>query len=277
MKVKFYDKKLIKSFYGVVSILSTLFSVLLVFYTMNEIEKKLSFFFLVISLVVVYLILWWHFNKIKKIDLSIDNSKLIVTEGDIFKQNGLKAIAFNEYFDTVVDNKIISDSSLNGIYIKKFITDVKKLDEYIDNYDFSQDSECGYNQDRKVGKKKKFSIGTICLYDDEYILTAFSRFDENNRAYLSMADYLTFLIRFWDQVNIVYAQRSVSVPVFGSGITRIKGHSYISDEDLLKIMIWTFKISEMKFKHPAQLRIIISKSNIDKINLFDVKGTKNGL
>jgi hypothetical protein len=52
-----------------------------------------------------------------------------------------------------------------------------------------------------------------------------------------MPEYLGFLITFWDKVNIVYGQRSVSVPIFGSGITRIKEHRGISDEDLLKIMI----------------------------------------
>lgn len=43
--------------------------------------------------------------------------------------------------------------------------------------------------------------------------------------------------------------------IFGSGITRIKGHKTISDEDLLKIMLWTFRISEMRFKYPAKLTI----------------------
>lgn len=92
-----------------------------------------------------------------------------------------------------------------------------------------------------------------------------------------MPKYLSFLIKFWDKVNKIYAQKSVSVPIFGSGITRIKEHRNISDEDLLKVMLWTFRISEMRFKHPAKLTIVIHKSKMDKINLLDIKSARNGL
>lgn len=92
-----------------------------------------------------------------------------------------------------------------------------------------------------------------------------------------MPEYLSFLINFWDRVNRVYAQKSVSVPIFGSGITRIKEHTNISDEDLLKIMLWTFRISEMRFKYPAKLAIIIHEDKMNTINLLDIKSANNGL
>lgn len=92
-----------------------------------------------------------------------------------------------------------------------------------------------------------------------------------------MPEYLEFLIKFWDKVNKVYAQKSVSVPIFGSGITRIKEHKNITDEELLKIMLWTFRISEMRFKHPAKLTIVIHEDKIDQISLLDLKLARNGL
>ena len=122
----------------------------------------------------------------------------------------------------------------------------------------------------------RHQIGTICIYKD-FLLTAFSKFDDDNKAVLTMPEYLEFLINFWDKVNNVYAQQSVSTPIFGSGITRIKGHKNISDEDLLKIMLWTFRISEMRFKYPAKLTVVIHKDKIDKINLLDIKSAKNGV
>ena len=92
-----------------------------------------------------------------------------------------------------------------------------------------------------------------------------------------MPEYLEFLINFWDRVNNVYAQKSVSTTIFGSGITRINGHKNIADEDLLKIMLWTFRISEMRFKYPAKLTIVIHKDKIDQINLLDIKSVRNGV
>jgi hypothetical protein len=92
-----------------------------------------------------------------------------------------------------------------------------------------------------------------------------------------MPEYLRFLIKFWDRVNRIYAQKSVSVPIFGSGTTRINEHKDISDEDLLKMMLWTFRISEMRFMHLAKLIIIIHSGKMDTINLLDIKSSNNGL
>jgi hypothetical protein len=36
-------------------------------------------------------------------------------------------------------------------------------------------------------------------------------------------------------------------------------------------MIWTFKISKMKFAYPAKLSIIVHEDKIDKINVFSLK------
>ena len=230
-----------------------------------------------IVLLVIYVWLWFTSNYLEEVNLNIEGSPVTVKKGDIFKQPGLKVIAFNEYFDTQVDDKIISHQSLNGIFITDhFKGSVPELDKYINEYVFDDDEILGENTARTLGKKIRYDIGTVCVYNN-YLLTVFSKFDDQNRAWLTMPDYLTFLIRFWDKVNRVYAQRSVSVPVFGSGITRIKEHKNITDEDLLKIMLWTFRISEMRFKYPAKLHIIIHESKIDRINLLDIKSAKNGL
>ena len=146
---------------------------------------------------------------------------------------------------------------------------------YMANYQFDEEDLIDSDVER-LGKSKKYRPGTVCIMDD-YLLVAFSKFDNQNKAYLTMPEYLGFLINFWDNVNRVYSQKDVSVPIFGSGITRIKEHKNISDESLLKIMLWTFRISEMRFKYPAKLSIIIHEDKIDSINLLDIKEAENGL
>ena len=213
----------------------------------------------------------------REINLTIEESTVVIKTGDIFKQEGLKVIAFNEYFDTQVDERIIAQASLNGKFIREYCDcSVSELDAYIENYRFDSDEIKEINADRPEGKNQKFEIGTICVYHD-YILTALSKFNRHNEAYLTMPEYLGFLINFWDKVNRVYAQKSVSVPIFGSGLTRIKGHKIIDEQDLLKIMLWTFRISEMRFKHPAKLTIMIHEGKIDKVNLLELKTARNGL
>lgn len=52
--------------------------------------------------------------------------------------------------------------------------------------------------------------------------TLLQKFDDENRAYLFIQDYVSFLLNFWNEIDIIYAGRSVSIPLLGSGITRFK-------------------------------------------------------
>ena len=88
-------------------------------------------------------------------------------------------------------------------------------------------------------------------------------------AYLYLKDYIDCLITFWEEVDRVYAGRSVSMPLLGSGITRFKDAS-LQPQEILNILIWTFKISKVKFKHPSRATIVIHDSLKNKINLSDL-------
>ncbi|MFC0323683.1 macro domain-containing protein [Gallibacterium melopsittaci] len=277
-KVRLFDVNLRKLYCEVFSIFSTFLGIF-AFIIDNNVFKENVFClvsFVFIFLIVIYFILWIWVSKWKSININIENTTISIITGDIFKQDGLKVIAFNEYFDTQVDDTIISKQSLNGIFIKERVFNVDKLNKHIETYPFNKEDILDENTNRIFGKTKRYKIGTVCLYND-YILTAFSKFNERNQAYLTMPEYLGFLIKFWDEINVVYSQKSVSVPIFGSGITRIREHKNITDEELLKIMLWTFKISETRFKYPAKLTIVIHPEKIDQINLFEIKSMQNGI
>lgn len=77
------------------------------------------------------------------------------------------------------------------------------------------------------------------------------------------------MLNFWEEVDQIYAGRSVAVPLMGSGITRFKA-AEILPQELLNIMVWTFKISKIKFKYPANATIVIHSNISYKINLYDL-------
>lgn len=276
-KVNFFDRRVVENFLKITSGISASLSLIVLFVDIPT-DCKTTYGWIFIGLLaLIYLAIWIWSNNLNKINITVEGSEVTIKVGDIFLEPGLKAIAFNEYFDTLVDNKIIAESSLNGILIQKHLSEpLSELDRHIDNYSFENSEKLEINSERSLGKRLRYQIGTICVYK-EFLLAAFTKFDNDNKAVLTMPEYLEFLINFWDKVNNVYAQQSVSTPVFGSGITRIKGHKTISDEDLLKIMLWTFRISEMRFKYPARLTVVIHKDKIDKINLLDIKSARNGV
>ena len=284
MKVNFYDKNLWNDFYKYLSAIGLVTSIVFLFVTIpNDCQftlqdcRLITGGFLLIIIFLLFLTLWFRANKLKYLRVKIDSTSIEIKEGDLFEQNGLIAIGFNEHFDTVVDDKIISKRSLNGIFIDTYLVHTEKeFDELIEN-GIDNEQKIRGKKRKAEGKQQRYKLGTIYLLDERYILTAFTKFNDRNEARLTMPEYLEFLVNFWDNVNAVYAQRSVSVPIFGSGITRFKEHKSISDEELLKIMLWTFKISEMRFKHPARLTIVVHTEKIKAINLNDIKGLGDGL
>ncbi|WP_422527072.1 macro domain-containing protein [Serratia fonticola] len=276
-KVRLCDKQVFNDFKGYASLLFGFIGAIVIFVDIPANQKIVAGGICIIVLIIGYIWLWRRANRLREINLTIEESTVVIKTGDIFEQEGLKAIAFNEYFDTQVDERIIAEASLNGEFIKKHLDcTVNELNDYIEKYRFDADEITEFDTQRTEGKKQRFEIGTICVYGD-YILTALSKFDMHNKAHLTMPEYIGFLISFWDKVNRIYAQKSVSVPIFGTGLTRIKGHKVIDEQDLLKIMLWTFRISEMRFKHPAKLTIVIHEEKIGKVNLLELKKARNGL
>lgn len=272
MKVKFLDKMLFKQFSAVISVISIILSFVVIFISIPEKIKPLLGCGFSALLVLGYISMWFWANKILRRKININNSTVEVKIGDIFSESGLKAIAFNEYFDTQVDEVFIASSTLNGSFIKQKIDDVDGLDTLIRDDIYLKERVIDKNTIRKNGKTIRYKLGSIFLYNQEYLLTAFSRFDDQNKAYLTMSEYLEFLLFFWSEIDRVYAGRTVAIPLFGSGITRFRGYDMISDQELLEILIWSFKISRIKFTYPAQVTILIHPDKKDHINFYNLKG-----
>lgn len=64
------------------------------------------------------------------------------------------------------------------------------------------------------------------------------------------------------------------MPLLGAGITR---HSDFEakDQELLEVLIWTFKISKVKFKEPAKVKVVIQELQKDNINFYQLKEGEN--
>lgn len=270
-KVKLFDKKLNNDFFKILSAIGTVLALTLSFVEISSEFKSIIGVLFLTSIMIIYLILFYNANKRKSAKFKINNSTLEVKVGDIFSESDLKIIPFNEYFDTIVDDRIIAKRSLNGLYIEKYFKEnVVELDKLISNHEDLEKTFISKEENRRYGKKKKYRLGSI-VTNEEYILLAFSKFNERNKAKITIIDYVLCLLKMWEELNLVYAGRSISVPLLGSGITEIEGHCQITDHELLNIIIWTFEISRMKVAHPAKVNIIISENNKQNINFYNIR------
>ena len=270
MKVKPFDKYLMRQSCGVLSVISVIATILLLFEDGQYTFKLIVGISSVIVFFASYFIMLLCANFRAKVTLRINASTIEIKTGDIFTESGLKVIGFNEYFDTIVDDVLISKNTLNGVFIDKYISDTNKLDEHIKNNRQLSQNILDENNNRILGKKTRYKLGSLCLYDD-FVLTAFSRFGADNRAYLFIRDYIRFLFKFWDELDIAYSGRTFVIPVMGAGMTRFKGNEHITDQELLEIILWSFKVSNFTIKAQAKMIIIIKKENFPNVNLYKLK------
>src|SRR5690606_11921377 len=149
-KVNFFDTRIVKKFSDYTSTISTIFSLLLIFVdipTENKITLGIIFLF---TLSLLYFGIWLKSNNLTEVNLDVEGSIVTVKACDLFLQDGFKVIAFNEYFDTQVDDNIISHTSLNGLYIDNHLSGpISDLDQRVSNYKFDEDEILEVNQERK--------------------------------------------------------------------------------------------------------------------------------
>ena len=268
MKVSFFNQKLLKLYGNVIAILSTIISFIQIFYEIpNNFKVRIIaviiFVFLLIS---IYIATFIYANKKKSVKLEVNKTTINVTIGDIFNQDGLKIIPFNEYFDTLVDDKLISSNTLNGKYLSEYVENRDELDKKISSEKRLRKLQILIDNKRENGKKIKYPLGTIYKNED-YLLLAFSRFDPDNRAFLNKEDIIKCLLNMWNEIDILYSGYSINIPLLGTGITRFHGVE-LSEQELLEILLVSFKMSGLTLTKNANINIIVYKDSIDNINFF---------
>lgn len=133
MKVGPFNKRLRIEFQEFISIVATILTILLAFLDIEQIYRCYIGWLMLVSLILIYLYFWYRANNKRTCNLKINNTNITIKCGDIFKQSDIKIIAFNEFFDTQVDDNIIAANTVNGIYINKYSKGSKQLDEIIVN------------------------------------------------------------------------------------------------------------------------------------------------
>ena len=96
---------------------------------------------------------------------------------------------------------------------------------------------------------------------------AFAKLDENGLGVMTRKEYIACLEQLWTELDKYYGQRDICIPILGSGVTRMEDTS-LTQQELLDIMIESYKLSTHKIKTPHKLCIVYKKRDdfsFDKI------------
>ncbi len=235
--------------------------------TVSEVNVIINhILFIAITLFIVTIIYGFHLYLRKKVIIKGDNYKIIVEYGDLFKiKNCKKVINFDECFSTNIGDtpSDIKLTSICGQYLKNNPNlDVQSL--------IYNSQLCTLKSKSKYKSKERYELGRI-VPNGEYLLLSFTKLDKKGLARLTRDEYLNCLKILWEEIDTYYGQKDVAIPILGSGLTRFADGSgaSISQQELLDLIIWSYKLSSHKIKLPYKLRIICRKSEDFSINNID--------
>lgn len=164
-------------------------------------------------------------------------------------KKGIHVINFDECFTTKIGSASgdVRESSICGQYLKEH----KDLDITTTLKKINIKPEI---RKSKYLKQKCYKPGTIVPYNGD-LLMAFVKLVSNGLAkFDTIEDYKNCLSFLWHQIYIYHGDSSVCVPILGSGKTEVQGKN-LSSQEILDIMIYSYKTSDYRLKAPYKLYI----------------------
>ncbi len=217
----------------------------------------LAVFFLALLVNAIYL------GYRRKVNIKGKNYTIQIKYGDLFKQKDCKVvIPFDECFTTNVGmgTADINPKSLCGQYLQ--------ANPSVDIEQLIHSSGILVKGKSKYAGKEKYESGRV-IQNGQYLLMAFAKLDKVGKGILTREEYIESLSVLWEELDNYYGQQDVCIPILGSGTTRI-GDNELTQQELLDIIINSYKLSVHRIKKPNKLCIVCR--NMDDFSLNKIEG-----
>jgi hypothetical protein len=226
----------------------------------------------IVNRIIVFVVIFAFANLIyycckkyrKSVSITRKNVSISIEYGNIFEvTKGKKVINFDECFNTKVGQMPgdIKPDSICGQYLAKYpIEDMQNLLQPADIHPVGVS---------KYNKQPKYKLGTI-MPRDNFFLMAFTELDKDGLSRMTYEHYLDCLDFLWQEIDKYHGTEDVYIPIIGSKITRLDKE--LSQQELLDVMIASYRLSPHKLKNPHTLHIVCKER--DGFTLNDIWGVK---
>lgn len=197
------------------------------------------------------------------------DTRIVIKFGDIFQEEGWRAIAVNDFFDSIVDDRFVSSKSLHGILLQKYwagnIDDWnRQVDQQLTDTPFS-------SEDRSEGNQKRFTLGTTAAVrkdGNKFLCVALSRTDiSNQEAKASSSDLHQAVRGLLQKARSVCGDEPLSIPLMGSGLSRVG----IKNNILVDLILTAIFEETKNNKVTSEIRIVLPKDKASEINLASLQ------
>jgi len=203
----------------------------------------------------------------QSIDIDLDNNRSVCIEySDLFSKQGVVVIPFNQFFDTIVDGKILNETSIAGQLVKnKYAGNLNALDIGIAettsklNHIFTSEKE---------GKKFAYPIGTVAKVQqgaNDYYCVALTGVDDDYRPTCDIEKLHIAIIEVLKLIDKEANGKDVYMPVLGSGLSGLNRDK----QAILKYLIYTLKASSIPIR--TKLHIVLYEGDRKHFNLSNLQ------
>lgn len=181
---------------------------------------------LLVSLVYAF---WIFGGKADKLTLDLTKTtKLTVSYGDLFAQEGVKVIPVNEYFDTHLGDGIVAPNTIHGLFLKKYQGQISKIDSMIRKALDSKEPLSGRHRERNMVKdlpQTPYPLGTcirLTIENKMYLLVAITRFNEYEHVDIKLSEYPIVIQKLFYEMEQLSDANPVYLPLLGGGQAGVK-------------------------------------------------------
>lgn len=201
------------------------------------------------------------------------DTRIFVEFGDLFKKQGWKAVATNDFFDSHVDEDLVSSKSLHGQTITKFWHDnradwERQINTSLDRLECKKES-------RNKGNLKRYPIGTTAdatIGVQKFLFVALTTTDSSNNVTTADAESLICAVRgMLAKARALCSYEPLAIPLMGSGLARVG----IKPSVLVHLILAAIHEETRRGKITGQITIVLPHDKENEINLKNYERSWN--
>lgn len=193
------------------------------------------------------------------------DTKIFVEFGDLFSKDGWKAVATSDFFDSYVDEDLVSSKSLHGVTIKRFWPDNRE--DWQMQVNASLNGATFEKESRIKGNTKRYPIGTTAsavTANQKFLFVALGRTDSSNNVTTASAESLICAVRgLLQKARAKCSYEPLTIPLMGSGLARIG----IKTSVLVELILAAIHEESRLGKVTGKITIILPAEKEGEINL----------
>ena len=203
-------------------------------------------------------------NKVEIKNYGLD-TKIFIEFGDLFAQEGWKAVGVNDFFDSIVDEDLVSSQSLHGHIINRYWAGSR--DDWQKQVNASLQNEQPIKENRSKGNDRRYQIGTTGIAkkdENKFLFVALGKTDSTNNVTTASAETLISAVRgMLSKARTVCSYEPLSIPLMGSGLARIG----IKTSVLVDLIIAAVLEDTKQSKVTGTIKIVLPKDKRGELNL----------